>query len=319
MKKKVIMLMCLSLFLCTGCGKVPKLSNGDEVFVSVNGKNVSANDMFDELKEKYGVDVLIELVDKLILEEKYSEDDELKEYVDAQIEQYISSYGEDGFKDALEQSNMTEDDLRQTIALDYRRNKAALDYAKKQVSDNELNDYYENDYRGDIKASHILITPDKDAEDANKAAEDAKKKAEEIIEKLNNGEDFATLAKENSDDEGSASDGGNLGYFAKGKMVDEFEDAVVKLEVGKYSTEPVKSTFGYHIILKTDQKDKPKLKDVKDDLIETLAQEKMTNDATMKYKALEQLRKDAGLSIEDDSVKGKYEKYMDSLMNSKTE
>ncbi len=317
MKKKVIMLMCLCLLLCTGCGKVPKLSNGDDVFVSVNGKNVSANDIFDELKEKYGVDVLVELVDKIILEEKYEEDDKLKEYVDAQIEQYVSSYGEDGFKDALEQSNMTEDDLRQTIALDYRRNLAALDYAKSQVSDKELNDYYENDYRGEIKASHILIKPDENNEDSDKAMEDAKKKAEEIIEKLNNGEDFAKLAKENSDDEGSASDGGNLGYFAKGKMVDEFEDAVVKLEVGKYTTEPVKSTYGYHIILKTDQKDKPKLKDVKDELTETLAQEKLNNDTTMKYKALEELRKDAGLSIEDDNIKSKYEKYMDSLKTTK--
>lgn len=315
MKKKVIMVLCLGLLLCTGCGKVPKLSNGDEVFVSVNGKNVSANDMFNELKEKYGVDVLIELIDKIILEEKYEEDEELTAYVDAQIEQYISSYGEEGFKDALEQSNMTEEDLRQTIALDYRRNLAALDYAKKQVSDDELNDYYKNDYRGEIKASHILIAPDSENEDTTQADEDAKNKAKEIIERLNNGEDFATLAKEFSDDTGSASDGGNLGYFEKGKMVDEFEDAVVALEVGKYSTEPVKSTYGYHIILKTDQKDKPELKKVKDELIETLAKEKLNSDTTMGYKALEVLRKDSGLEIQDDSVKSKYEKYMDSLMS----
>ena len=313
MKKKVILLVCICLFLCTGCGKVPKLSNGDDVFVSVNGKNLSANDMYNELKEKYGVDVLIELVDKIILEEKYEENDDLKEYVDAQIEQYISSYGEEGFAQALEQSNMTEDDLRQTIALDYRRNQAALDYAKKQVSDDELNDYYENDYRGDIKASHILITPDENAEDSEKADEEALNQAKDIIKQLDEGADFAELAKEYSDD-GSASEGGDLGYFGKGTMVDEFEDAVVELEVGEYTKEPVKSTYGYHIILKVDEKEKPKLEDVKDELIEELANQKLNENSTLKYEALVQLRKDAGLEIQDDGIKEKYNSYMDSLI-----
>ncbi len=312
MKKKVILLVCICLFLCTGCGKVPKLSNGDDVFVSVNGKNLSANDMYNELKEKYGVDVLIELVDKIILEEKYEENDDLKEYVDAQIEQYISSYGEEGFAQALEQSNMTEDDLRQTIALDYRRNQAALDYAKKQVSDDELNDYYENDYRGDIKASHILITPDENAEDSEKADEEALNQAKDIIKQLDEGADFAELAKKYSDD-GSASEGGDLGYFGKGTMVDEFEDAVVELEVGEYTKEPVKSTYGYHIILKVDEKEKPKLEDVKDELIEELANQKLNENSTLKYEALVQLRKDAGLEIQDDGIKEKYNSYMDSL------
>lgn len=317
MKKKIALVLCFGLFFVTGCGKVPQLKNGEEVFLSVDGKNVSANDVYNELKEKYARDSVIETIDKIILEKKYKEDSELKEYVDAQINNYIQQYGEDGFKQALEQSNMTENDLRATIALDYRRNLAVKDYIKKQIKDDEINKYYENDVRGDIKASHILIKPattdSSTEEEKAKAEEEALKKAKDVIKRLDKGEKFADLAKELSDD-GSASDGGDLGYFSKGKMVDAFENAVVKLEKGKYTTEPVKSEYGYHIILKVDQKAKPKLKEVKDEIIDNLVNDKLNSDEKLKYKALYEIRKEAKLEIHDDATKNKYESYMKELM-----
>lgn len=320
MKKKVIFVLCTILLLVTGCGKVPVLKNGEEVFAQIDGKNISANDIYNELKDKYGKDVMIDIIDKILLEKKYKDSDEIKDYVDSQISVFIQQYGEDGFKNALEQANMTESDLRDQIALDYRRTKAAKDYVADTIKDDEINKYYENDIRGDIKASHILIKPDvsDDAtdEEKEKAEKEAKKKAEEIITKLNNGEKFADLAKEYSSDEGTAKNGGDLGYFPKGQMVDEFENAVVKLKKDEYTKEPVKSSYGYHIILKTGEKSKPKLKNVKDEIIDSLVTEKMQNDRTLQYKALYEVRKKAGLEIHDDSVKSKYEKYMDSLMKS---
>jgi len=319
MKKKVILMLCFGLILLTGCGKVPVLKNGEEVFVQIDEKNISANDMYTELKDLYGKDVMIELIDKVLLEKKYADDDELKDYVDSQIDMFVQQYGEEGFVQALAQANMTEDDLREQIALDYRRNLAVEDYVAKQITDDEINKYYENDVRGDIKASHILIKPDTsdDAseEDKKNAKEAALNEAKSIIEKLNNGEKFEDLAKKHSDD-GSAEKGGDLGYFPKGQMVDAFENAVVKLEVGKYSTEPVESEFGYHIILKTDQKDKPELKNVKDTIIDNLVTKKLNDDTKLRYKALYEIRKEAGLEIHDDNVKSKYEKYMDQLINS---
>ena len=80
-----------------------------------------------------------------------------------------------------------------------------------------------------------------------------KKTAKEIKEKLNSGEDFAALAKQYSEDPGSKRKGGELSEFGPGMMVKEFEDAAYKLEVGQLS-EPVKSSFGYHIIKLTDKK-----------------------------------------------------------------
>ncbi len=68
-----------------------------------------------------------------------------------------------------------------------------------------------------------------------------------ILDRIKNGEKFGKLAKELSIDTGSAKKDGNLGYFTKGKMVKQFEEAAFKLQIGQLS-EPVKSEFGYHVI-----------------------------------------------------------------------
>ncbi len=84
-----------------------------------------------------------------------------------------------------------------------------------------------------IKCSHILV----------------QKQSEAMVihERLKKGEKFGKLAKELSMDTGSAKKDGNLGYFTKGMMVKQFEEAAFKLQIGEMS-EPIKSEFGYHII-----------------------------------------------------------------------
>ena len=166
--------------------------------------------------------------------------------------------------------------------------------------------------RNDTSALIGSLMRDKKKEEAE---EKAKKEAEDLIKKLDEGEDFAELAKEYSDDTGSASDGGLIDYFNKDDNMDEaFLNAAIKLEKGAYTEEPVQSTYGYHIILKTDQKDKPELDEVKDDIISTLAEEKLNNDATLKYNALIKIRENAGIEFKDDSLKKDYDELMDQLI-----
>lgn len=81
----------------------------------------------------------------------------------------------------------------------------------------------------------------------------AKKKADELYQQIKNGADFAQLAKENSGDAASAANGGDLGFFGKGKMVAEFENAAFGLKVGEVS-EPIRTVYGYHIIKVTEKK-----------------------------------------------------------------
>ncbi len=84
-----------------------------------------------------------------------------------------------------------------------------------------------------IKCSHILV---------NKQSE-----AIEILDKIKNGEKFGKMARQFSTDSGSAKRDGSLGYFGRGKMVKEFENAAFALQAGQIS-EPIKTQYGYHII-----------------------------------------------------------------------
>jgi peptidyl-prolyl cis-trans isomerase D len=119
------------------------------------------------------------------------------------------------------------------------------------VSDADIKSYYDqNSKRYTVdeqrRASHILIKADKSASDAEKAT--AKAKAEKLLAQVRkNPADFGKLAKENSDDPGSAERNGDLGFFGKGMMVKPFEDAAYKLKQGEIS-DLVQSDFGYHII-----------------------------------------------------------------------
>jgi peptidyl-prolyl cis-trans isomerase D len=96
-----------------------------------------------------------------------------------------------------------------------------------------------------VRARHILIQAEESADDATKQA--ARARAEALLAQARTGSDFATLAKENSEDEGSARSGGDLGYNPRGRMVTPFDDAQFGLEVGQIS-DIVESRFGFHII-----------------------------------------------------------------------
>lgn len=326
MKKNTIKLLGTTmaiLVFATGCGKVPKLENGQDAVITLKGENISVDTLYNEMKDKFALNVLLDLMDTEILNKEYKDTEESKKEIQDQIDLMVTQYGQGDEAALLQQTYSawgidTMDELRDYLTLQYKRNLAVEDYAKSLVTDDEINKFYEETIFGDISAKHILISPDvaDDATDAEKTAaeEAALKEANEIISKLKNGEDFETLAKEHSDDESNAENGGKLSNFVHGDMVKEFEEAAKKLEKGKYTTTPVKTTYGYHIIYKESQKDKPELKTVKDDIIEELSNEKLNNDATLQITALEELRKEYKVEIQDDTLKDQYELY---LKNSK--
>jgi peptidyl-prolyl cis-trans isomerase D len=128
---------------------------------------------------------------------------------------------------------------------------AAAVAAQSSVSDADIKSYYDQNKKlygteEQRRASHILITVKKDASATERAA--AKAKAEALVAQLRkNPADFAKLAKANSQDPGSAENGGDLGYFGHDAMVKPFEDAAFSQKQGEISN-PVESDFGYHII-----------------------------------------------------------------------
>ena len=325
--KKLVKITASALAICifvTGCGNNAELKDNNTVVKTDEGK-ITADELYKNLRDKYGINVLIDMIDHQLFDEKYKTDETETETINAQIEQMKSQYNnnEEAFKAALTQylGVEDEDELRDLLSLEYKRNLAIEDYVKKSISDDEIQKYYDDEVIGDIKVRHILIKPettdDMSTEEKTEAEEKAKKEAEDLIKQLDDGANFEELAKEYSDDTGSASDGGLIDYFNKDDNMDEaFLNASIDLKKGKYTEEPVQSSFGYHIILKLDQKKKPKLDKVKNYIRETLAEEKLNEDAALRYNALIEIREEAGIKFNDDSLKKDYDELMQRLIDS---
>ena len=124
------------------------------------------------------------------------------------------------------------------------------------------------------------------------------------------------LAKKYSDDKANSENGGDLGYFNLDEMVSEFSDAVKELKKDEYTKEPVKTEYGYHIILKTGEKDKAKLKTIKKDIIEKIKTQKLNDDPSLYYKALRGFREDNKIKWNDDTLKKAYNDYVNDLIDS---
>lgn len=333
MKKKL--LICLAVLgLTSGCGKVSTLPNGDDALVSFSNTNlgISAGDLYSEVKGT-ALSKLIDMIDTKILLDKYPDkSSDADKYVNEQYDLIKTNFKDDKGKfdeEALKEQiyayyGITDiDKFKDIIRLNYYRTEAVNDYAKKSVTDKQIQKYYDENVYGDISCKHILITPavtdNMSDEDKTKADKEALQKAKDIIKKLKNGESFDDLAKEYSDDTSNKDKGGDLGYFNTGDMLEEFEKAAFALKKGKYTTTPVKTKYGYHIILKTDEKEKPSLEDKKEEIIKTLADDAKSKDTALSINALVELRKEYGMNIEDDEMSKLYSTYIsNSLLSAKS-
>lgn len=161
------------------------------------------------------------------------------------------------------------------------------------VSEADTRAYYDNNpnlFRKpeQIKASHILIKVESDATDLQKAQ--ARIEIAKIQQKLKDGQDFATLAREHSQGP-SAKNGGDLGYFGRGQMVKPFADAAFALKPGQVS-EIVETQFGYHLIKVVDKQPESTMAyaEVKDRLTQHLKTQRIDREAK---KYIDTLKKDA--------------------------
>jgi len=131
------------------------------------------------------------------------------------------------------------------------------------VSDPEVQAYYQahkEDFKSDQSANLNYVVFEKKPSDMDE--EKTKEKLIDIKKEIEEGGDFAELAKEYSEDKGSAINGGDLGWFGRGKMVEAFENAAFALKPGEMS-EPVKTQFGWHLIKVFDTKEDEKGKEIK--------------------------------------------------------
>ena len=289
--------------------RIATLKDGTQPVAEIDGYTVTANDLYEDMKDVYSISSLLDKIDNKILEEKYPETDEMNDELKQQAESYYSAY-EQYYKMDKETflSNNgfgSEKAFLEYLRLQYRRNKYAEDYIKTLISDKEVEKYYEDKVYGDINTKHILVKVDSSASDEDKKkAEDL---AKEIISKLNDGKSFDDV-KEEYKDQITYEELGYKSYNAN--LESAYMEAMQKLENNSYSKEPVKTSYGYHVIYRIDQKEKPALEDVKEEIIDSLVSEKKSEDKNISYVALDKMREESGLKFSDTVLEKKYNTYI---------
>jgi len=215
----------LALF-AGGCGQ------GGDIVAKVGSKKITATEFKDELIKRYRAP---EMASQRTLDER-------KEVLKLMIEQKMRIL--DAYRLGLDKDSAVvkaADDAQQQAAIQELYKVEIMD---KVIPADEIRQQYDK-MGEEIKASHILIKSTMDTSAAAQAP--VKAKADSIYQLVISGVPFDSLAKQFSEDPTSAQNGGDLGYFAWGRMVDEFQEAAFALKAGEISR-PVKSSYGYHII-----------------------------------------------------------------------
>lgn len=243
-----------------GCSK----EAGEEVVAKVGDQVITKDELYERMLAQGGEQLLNSMINEIVidLEAKKAGVNVSSSDVDEELEAMIESYGGvDSFNEVVSYYGYNIEDMKNNISLNLKLK--GLLSPRLEISDEDVRDYFDENLENfmekeEIRASHILV--------------EEKELAEELFAKLQAGEDFEELAKEHSID-GSAQAGGDLGFFGRGAMVQEFEEAAFGLKVGEIS-KPVQSQFGYHIIKMVEKKEakEPVLEDfeeiIRDEILE---------------------------------------------------
>lgn len=271
--------------LLAGCADNNEAGTGTTL-VDIDGYTITTEDFLQELKDNYGEQHLRQLIQQQVIVAKAETLNITDEEVDEEYNTLKEGFGvtdDDELLEMLKSTYQLPVDSIEQFKEDYLFPQVAMDRLSREgVTEESIEAHYEEnkDQYTEVEARHILV---EDMETAN-----------EVLDKLNEGEDFADLAKEYSNDEGSADQGGDLGTFGKGAMVPEFEGAAFALEPGEIS-DPVESQFGFHIINVTD-KITPSLEDIREAIEYELAK--------TPEEIFAQLLEDAKIDIKDPQFKG---------------
>ena len=225
------------------CGRCPPVQSSHDIVADVNGVKIKKGDFVKKLKRIHGRQVLERMINnELLLQEAKIigitvTDGEVKRREDEMVRNNYRTRQE--FENVLKENNITIDEFRD----DVKMNIVVHKLIEIGISEREIREHYlQNKERfgepESVRASHILVRTEKEGI--------------EILKELRKGADFVKIAREKSLCP-SKDRGGDLGYFARGRMVPEFDKAAFELKVGEIS-DLVKTEFGYHIIKVNDRR-----------------------------------------------------------------
>lgn len=288
---------------------------GNETIATMKSGKVTEKTLYKEMKKYYPISYVLENVDEQILNKKYKLTKEQEEEVKKQAETILSQYSNYGYTEEqfLEENGFeTKDDFINYMKLDYRRNLCCIDYFKTIISEEEIKNYYDNnDIYGKINTKHILVQTSDSVTD-----EEALKTANEIIAKLDSGTSFDDVAKEYSDD--IVTENVDFDSFNEDSLEETYVEAGKSLEKDSYTKEPVKTSYGYHVIYCISKEEKPTFEQVENDIVEKLGEDLEAEDQYIRYKALIKLREDNNLTFKDNKFKEDYKEYCNQVNSAST-
>jgi peptidyl-prolyl cis-trans isomerase C len=277
----ILSIVALFLLLCAGplwCAASSPTPPKKAQLASVNGKEILRQDLEIEIKnirkryEQQGrtldeaeiKEAEKNVIENLIIQEVLVQEAAKKKITvdEAEVAKVFDRYGKQfpdkvKFNAFLAELGLTQEKLRTKViqGLTIQKLLKAEVVSKIKVVDEDCKRFYEENPQffkteEEVRASHILIQIEPDTDEAKKKA--ALSKIEAIKEKVGAGEDFAELAKTSSEGP-SSTNGGDLGFFSRGKMVKPFSDAAFAMQKGEVS-DIVETRFGYHLIKVTDRK-----------------------------------------------------------------
>lgn len=287
---------------------------GNETIATMKSGKVTENSLYKEMKKYYPISYVLENVDEQILSKKYKLTNEQENEIKDQADQILSQYSNYGYteKQFLEENGFeSKEDFINYMKLDYRRNLCCIDYYKTLIAEEEIKNYYDNnDIYGKISTKHILVQISDDVTDA-----EALKTANEIIAKLDSGTSFDDVAKEYSDN--IVTENVDFDSFSESSLEENYVEASKSLEKDSYTKEPVKTSYGYHVIYCVNKEEKPTFEQAENDIVEELGKNLESEDQYIRYKALIKLREDNKLTFKDSKFKEEYKEYCDQVNSTK--
>ena len=220
-------------------------------------QGLSRQDLLAGQGEKIFLEILENLIQEQLLLAKAKEDsvevprDVIEERVRGRIREMKEEYGSAAFVRQLQDEGLTEREVRDRLRKRFRKEMIRQIMYGRMVQEVTVTQRDLQDYRTSNEGrlppiyslSHIMVSPVPSAD----REEEAREKIEVILERAQQGENFAALAREYSEDPGSGPNGGDLGFFGRGDMVSEVENAAYALRPGEISV-VVKSDFGFHVL-----------------------------------------------------------------------
>lgn len=263
----LVMGVVLLVAACSGSGPGSDM-NPKEVVAVVNGTNITAGQLYEAMVAEHGQRALDSLITKVLIENEaqnagVSVSDE---EVDQRFDEVAADYGgREVFLMLLEQSGFPEKSVRDDLYIELLVKKILAPTV--DVSDEAVAAYYEENQDrfqvlDRVHTRHILT--------------DTEEEAQEVLQRLQDGDDFAALAAEVSTDPSAAQNDGDIGWQERGALVDEYFDAAFAAEPGQIIG-PVESVFGFHVIevIAKEVGRTPDFEEVEEEVREALLDEKI--------------------------------------------